>query len=74
MTDIVDRLKAVSGCTQKTFMHRLDWDEGRQIITEAAAEIEQLRRDLDHAKAMQAVWMNRARRAEALALSPAVRS
>jgi hypothetical protein len=43
MSDILERLRTVDGCTQKTFMHRLNWAEGRQIIAEAAAEIERLR-------------------------------
>jgi hypothetical protein len=37
------------------------------MLVEAAAEIEQLRRDLAHAKAVSEVWINRARRLEAVA-------
>jgi archaellum component FlaC len=46
VSDLVERLRSVSGCTQKTFMHRLDWDDGKQIIAEAASEIERLRKEL----------------------------
>lgn len=42
MTDIVKRLRSVSGCTQKTFMHSLNWEEGSRIIGEAADYIEYL--------------------------------
>ena len=55
MSDIVERLK--------------NWNHGipkTMIVSEAIDEIEQLRRDLDHAKAVQEVWMRRARRAEAI--------
>lgn len=41
--DVLEHLRTMSGCTQKTFLHRLDWAEGRQILDAAVAEIERLR-------------------------------
>lgn len=43
MTDIVERLRAAKACTQKTFLHSPDWKDGRELLEEAAREIERLR-------------------------------
>lgn len=45
--DIVERLSIVQGVTQPTFRHPLNWQEGREIIKEAAAEITRLRAERD---------------------------
>lgn len=44
--DIIDRLNSVSACTQKTFIHQLDWKDGRSIVAAAIEEIKRLRNDL----------------------------
>ncbi len=43
MPDIVERLRVAKACTQKTFLHSLDWADGRKLLDEAISEIEQLR-------------------------------
>lgn len=58
--DILDRLRKVeAACTQKTFLHSPDWLEGKQIVQDAIAEIERLRRDnarsSEHSRAWQPI-------------------
>jgi hypothetical protein len=61
MTDIVDQLRFDAIRCEAQFSKEVAGN-----IDAAADEIEQLRRDLSHAKAVTEVWMRRARRSEAV--------
>jgi hypothetical protein len=65
VSDIVERLRNYIPGEHEEFVP--------EVNALAIAEIEQLRRDLAHAKAVQAVRMNRARKAEALSIPQAQR-
>lgn len=44
--DVIDELNSLSACTQKTFMHRLDYTDGHRIVSAAIDEIRRIRADL----------------------------
>ena len=70
MSDIVTRLHGVSGCTQKTFLHRIDWDDGQKVINDAIAEIENLRFELKAARNEIEIADGEIERLKALAAPP----
>jgi hypothetical protein len=61
MTDIVGRLRSGADGLWSTNLAHIP-----ETMTDAADEIERLRRDLSHAKACTEVWMNRFRKADDL--------